>query len=434
LLLTLNTSRPSSAHEAFHVSASEADGLLVQPWRTLRPDPAFHGQWLVAGDLTGDSRAEIVTARNDRQRVTAVVATRLDGHTLWKWGSPDAGSPRLNYDVPLQIYDLDGDGRSEVWLSTENHILVLDGATGQERRRLHLPDGLEVADCITFANLRGTERPTDVIIKSRYDHIWARTDQWEPLWEWAPSDQKTCHHPTPIDIDRDGRDEIMAGYSLLDEKGRGLWKLDLPQVDLSRGHLDCCEVFRPGRRQGDFRLLVTCCGAHALAMIDGAGKPVWEVTGHHFESVDAAEIRPDVPGREVLVDIDHQPYGQGPVWLLSEAGEHLGTFVCGYGRHHRLIDWDGDGLSEILIGNARRLFDGRGRCVARFGPAGAFDDESGPQKDGDPGPFAAIGDLDGDQRPEIILHSSTTVRIYRSERATLLTGRSPGTGPNFTLY
>ncbi len=94
-----------------------AKGPVVPPWKSFSPDPAYHGQWLVAGDLDGDGVAEIVTARNQGQCVTAAVASRLDGTVLWRWGRPNAGSQGLSYDVPLQVYDLDGDGKAEVYLS-----------------------------------------------------------------------------------------------------------------------------------------------------------------------------------------------------------------------------------------------------------------------------------------------------------------------------
>ena len=164
-----------------------ANGPLVRPWRSFSPDPAYHGQWLVAGDLDGDGVAEIVTARNAGQRVTAALASRLDGTVLWRWGQA------------------------------------------------------------------------------------------------------------------------------------------------------------------------------------GAGKVLWEVGGHHFESADFGPIRPDRAGDEIVVDIDHLPFGKSRVWLL----------------------------------------DSRGRL---------------------------LGDLDGDRRPEVILHSAKTIHIYKSDKAAKTPAAPVGTGVNFTLY
>lgn len=428
----------ASVHAAppFEADARKLDGPIVSPWKAFRPDTAYHGQWLVAGDLDGDGRAELVTARNDNQRVTAALASRLDGAALWRWGEANAGSPMLSYDVPLQVYDLDGDGRAEVYLSVRGFLLVLDGRTGKELRRLPLPGGLEVADCIAFANLRGRPRAQDILVKTRYDRIWAYTADWEPLWEWRPRNgAKTCHHPTLLDLDGDGRDEVMAGYTMLDHDGRELWTLSRDIVEPTKGHLDCAEVFATGRTPAEFRLAISCCGADRLAMIDGTGRLLWKETGRHFESIDAGRLRRDVPGRQIVVDIAHTPFGKASLSLFDDRGNRLGTYACDDSRHHRLIDWDGEGVEEILIAHARRLVDGRGMCVARFGPAAEFASEAGaPAANADPAPFAVVADLDGDERPEIVLHSQTKILIYRNDRAARVPSLKLGTGVNFTLY
>ena len=33
-------------------------------------------------------------------------------------------------------------------------------------------------------------------------------------------------------------------------------------------------------------------------------------------------------------------------WLVSSDGKQLGSYFCGDSRHHRLIDWDGDGFDS----------------------------------------------------------------------------------------
>jgi len=422
----------AAATQPFDVTAEKTDGPMVQPWKSIRQDTKYGGQWLVAGDLDGDGQAELVTARHADQRVTTVLATKLDGSVLWRWGQPDTGKPGLYCDVPVQIYDLDGDGRQEVWISVSRWLLVLDGATGRERLRHPLPTGLDVADCIAFVNLRGLNRPRDILIKDRYHHLWAYTDDWKPLWDWAPKGYLTCHHPTPVDINGDGRDEILGGYSLLDPNGHELWTLKSDSIDLTKGHMDVCDVIATGKKPEEARMLVTLCGASAIALIDGRGQFLWTVTGRHYESIDYGRIRNDIPGRQIVVDVAHA--GQLQVEFLDDHGHPLGTIHCFESRHHRLIDWNGDGLDEILIGNALRLFDGKGACIVRLGPANAFEGETGPQKDNDPGPLALVADVDGDGRPEIILHSPQSILIYKSDRAAKMRTPHVGTEVNFTLY
>ncbi len=433
--LCLLTASLARAEAPFEKNVWELDGPEVLPWKTIKPDPAYHGQWLVAADLDGDGKAELLTARQTKQNVTTLLATRLDGSTMWHWGTANSGSPVLGYDVPVQIYDLDGDGKPEVYLSNKGSLIVLDGVTGKELRRFPLPEELKVADCITFANLRGGPRARDIIIKSRYTQLWAYTDDWKPLWHWKPATFKTCHHPFLFDMDGDGRDEVMAGFTLLTPEGKEMWTLAPKSIDLITGHEDCCEIFTPGTKPEDYRLVQSCCGAKGLVMTDGRGKIYWEIPGRHYESIDIGHVRSDIPGPQIVVDIAHEPYRKGTIEIIDSKGERLGIYYCGDSRMHRLIDWDGDGVDEIVAGQERKLLDGAGKCVAKLGPADAFNDAlkldtSGP--DGEP--FVLVGDLDGDQRPEIISYSKTQILIYRSEKAAPIPGMKLGTGTNTTLY
>jgi hypothetical protein len=61
--------------------------------------------------------------------------------------------------------------------------------------------------------------------------------------------------------------------------------------------------------------LLTCCGANNIALVNGNGKVLWEVLGHHFESVDVGHIIPGHAGLHICVDIDHQPLS-GWGWLF----------------------------------------------------------------------------------------------------------------------
>lgn len=426
----------------FVARTMETTGPVVVPWRAIPLDEAYAGDWLVAGDLDGDGVPEFVAARHDGQAVTTAIAYDLDGEVLWRWGEAGAGQAGWWCDIPLQLYDLDGDGRDEVFLSVVGYLLVLDGATGEELARHPLPDGLEVADCITFADLRRRGRPEDIIVKTRYTRLWAYTADWEPLWTWAPPEGfLTCHHPTPVDVDGDGRDEVLAGYAMLDDDGSELAVFGSELTNLATGHLDCARVIRGGLPPEDARLVITCCGANLIAVTDGLLHTQWELPGGHFESPDAGILRGDLPAPQIAVDIDHSEYGKSEIWLLDAEGTHFGTFVTGYGRHHRLVDWDGDGLDDLLIANAAAVYTGTGECLARLAP-NAVSAVFEPGRDlpdnrtfaaGDPGPFGFVGDLDGDGVPEVVLHTCRQALVYRTA------GRSPrpcrfGTGLNWTLY
>ncbi len=415
------------------VTHGEEPAPLVQPWRQFALDPAYSGAWVVAGDLDGDGAVEVVSARNvDRNDVhytSAAVAQRLDGSVLWRWGDPTVGRKQLHHDVACQIYDWDGDGRAEVVLLTKGFLVELDGATGAERRRLPLPD--DATDCLVFANLSGGRRATDFLVKTRYTQIWAFDCAGRQLWTVEnPGGYQTAHQPVPIDLDGDGRDEIAAGYAMLNADGSTRWVFQSRKADQGRGHCDCLRVVRTGKTPADFRFAMTLCGANAIALLDGNGTPLWELTGEHFESIDVGRICAGVPGVQLAVDIDHGPWGQGPLWIIDETGDVKAKIMTDYARHHTLVDWTGDGLAEVVVAQSRGLYDGAGRRVATLAMDEA-DDRQGEER------LVLAGDFTGDGVPDLLLttRAMTHAYVYKNER-----GRRPeppaplGTEVNFTLY
>lgn len=405
----------------------------VQPWRTVTLDPDYSGAWVVAGDLDTDGAVEIVSARNvdnnDVHYTSAVVAQRLDGTVLWRWGDPRIGRKKLHHDVACQIYDWDGDGHNEVVLCTEGFLVELNGATGIEKRRINIPK--DATDCIVFANLVGGARARDVLIKTRYTQIWALDRSGKQLWTARnPGGFPTAHQPVPIDLDGDGRDEVMAGYAMLNPDGKVRWLTKTTKIDQARGHCDCFRLVRSGTTPDRFRFAMTFCGAKGIAVIDGNGMMLWEVTGEHFESVDVGKICPEIPGLQLAVDIDHRPWGQGPVWVFDENGNVHTKINTDYARHHALLDWTGDGVQEIVVAQSRTIYNCTGKRIATLAMDEA-DDAAGEER------LVLTGDFTGDGVPDVLLtrRSIGAVNIYRNLHGQKPSPPAPlGTEVNFTLY
>jgi hypothetical protein len=413
--------------------ARGGDVPLVEPWRRITLDPEFSGAWVVAGDLDGDGAVEIVSARNvDRNNVhftSAVVAQELDGRVLWRWGNPGIGRKQLHHDVACQVYDWDGDGRKEVVLCAEDALVELDGHTGRERRRWPLPK--DATDCLVFVNLSGGPRATDVLVKTRYTQVWAFNRDGKQLWTVSnPGGYRTAHQPVPVDLDGDGRDEIMAGYAMLNAEGSTRWVFKSEKVDQGRGHCDCFRLVRAGKTPAEFRFVMTLCGANDIAFLDGNGKTLWEIAGQHFESVDVGRICAGAEGLQFAVDIDHGAWGDGPVWVIDERGEVRTRIMTDYARHHGLLDWTGDGVAEIVIAQPRTIYGGDGRRVATLA-MDPQDDDTGEER------LALTGDFTGDGVPDVLLttRAMTHVHIYKNERGKKPNPPAPlGTEANFTLY
>jgi hypothetical protein len=418
-----------SAAEPFLADFTKSipDGLpVIEPWRTIPLDPAYAGQWVILEDVDGDGQVEVISARNvnvgDVHYTSAVVVHRLDGSVLWRWGGKDLGRSALHHDVACQVHDWDGDGKPEVVICAEGELIALAGADGSVLRRCPLPP--EATDCLVFANLTGGPRPTDVLVKTRYGQIWAFDRDWKQLWTVQnPGGYKTAHQPYPLDINGDGRDEVMAGFALLNPDGFLRWTVVCNKIKLSGGHLDCCRPLARGSRPEDWRLVLTACGANGLIMTDGNGRTLWEVPGHHFESLDIGKIRADVDGLQIVVDDGHHPAGRGPIYLHDERGNLLGTWLVPYARFHTIVDWNGDGLMEVLLPDPRLICDGTGKALAKLDVP-----DEGMR-------LVRTGDFTGDGVADIAISTPTTVYIFRnpsppgsSKPAAL------GSGLNATLY
>ncbi len=417
----------------------------LQPWRVIQLDPQFRGAWIVAGDLDGDSRAEIVSARNhdenDVHYTSSIVVHRLDGSVLWRWGRAEAGRNKLHHDVAAQVYDWDGDGKNEVIVATDRAVVEIDGRTGREKRRFVIPAG--ASDCLVFCNLSGGERATDVLVKTRYTQIWAFNREGQQLWTVEmPGGQRTAHQPRPMDIDGDGRDEIVAGFAMLNADGSQRWALDdndpalAAGKRLGEGHLDCARLFSRGENESQSTLALTFCGGDRIAVMDGTGCVLWNLPGWHFESIDVGKVCRQVPGRQIVVDIPYAPHGQQPIWVLDGQGTLLGQILNDESRFHRLVDWYGKGVESIVVGQPPAMYDGEtGRKQAIF-EMPVSPTETAP----DPNTESIIclkADIDGDQVPDLIYSTNpaTTVYIYRNEFGAKPSGTTVlGTGVNWTLY
>jgi hypothetical protein len=406
---------------------------LIRPWKEVPLDLNYSGAWVITGDIDGDGHVEIVSARNvnlgDVHYTSAVVAQRLDGQVLWRWGDPKIGRRGLHHDVACQICDWNRDGTMEVVVATKGCLVVLDGITGKERWRLPIPP--DATDCLIFAILSGRPHAMEVLVKNRYEQIWALDYSGKVLWTVRnPGGFMTAHQPVPVDIDADGRDEIMAGHSMLNPDGRVRWTLS----DAKRfgGHLDCCRILRQGKTPQDWRLVLTCCGGNKLVAIDGAGKTQWEIGGHHFESIDVGRVHPQRPGPQVLVDL----VDTNALWLVGENGELLGQLKTGYSRFHTLVDWNGDGYDEIVVPYERGVFDFRGRRIGTFAMESQGDLFGGkPPAEGEIGHIVLRGDVDGDGAADITITAPNKVCVFRNEKGRKLEGpRTLGCGTNFTLY
>jgi len=380
---------------------------------------------LLLGDLDGDGRMELLFVQPDERQdvrhiphqVGALTAFDLDGRLRWQAGRPSrrAGGPGSDY--PAQIVDFDGDGRLEVLCVMDGRLLALDGRSGRVKAGLPLP-APHAHDCIIPADLSGRGFSGEWLLKDRYRNVWAMDGSGRVLWH---HEGNPGHYPWVYDFDGDGRDEVMAGYTLLDHDGRPLWTL----AGLSE-HADCIWV---GDVNGDGEPEIAI-GGSAVVLCDRHGRELWRHEGAvEPQHLAPGRFLPELKGlqiagvdRIVREDDGRGRAGRDALFLLDAEGRLL------WKEERRtpgwltilepLSGWTPDAPDFMLAyrrggGLPPALYDGLGRTVCAFPLDG----------------YAAFADLAGTGLTQVVLHDDETAAVFASRGVRLHAGPSAGPLP-----
>jgi len=288
-------------------------------------------------------------------------------------------------------------------------IRILDGATGKLKKWAWMPEApkdnklrpyeREVGDSIAFFNFSGDPRRHEILIKDRYRTFWIFNNKLELLWS---GQGQLGHYPYPLDIDGDGKDEMVIGYTLWDDDGTRLWSHDTKLRDHSDGIV-------MGNFSGapDGKIRVYSCGSdEGYMMFDLNGRMRKHIRIGHAQSPSIAKYRQDVPGLQMMtINFWNNP---GIITILDfqgnivEQGEPIHT-----GSPVLPVNWRGDGTEfAMLSGNPKEggMIDGHLRRVVLF------------PEDGHPDYAFNVGDFTGDARDEIVLWDQKEVWIYTQDR------------------
>ncbi len=373
---------------------------------------------MLLGDISGDGRMDIVMVQPDGgiddryvpHQVQCLTAFDLDGNLLWQVGTPDPDAGNPGSDYPAQICDIDGDGNNEVLCVMNKRFLILDGKTGMTKRSYELP-GEEAHDCIIIANLSGGPLPQDIILKDRYHKLWAMDLNFQLLWTYEGN---PGHYPWVYDIDGDGRDEVMAGYDMLDHDGTKLWSCrDLDD------HADCIWV---GDVDGIGNGEEIVIGGSVTVMYNRQGKEIWRYTGSiESQHIALGKFRDDLPGLQIagldrIVRGDtngvQKESGKDGLFLLDAKGREIWKEERKTKGWLTIIDtlrhWDDGPLDYILAyrrggGIKPTLYDGQMNAVVSFPVDG----------------YVAHADLLGEGREQVLICDGNAVYIFGSQLCNL---------------
>lgn len=408
---------------------SELRAANPQPrlWTTFSTRGFGAGRNVRFGDLDGDGRLDMLIAQNiPRVRgdafdhISCLTAVTLDGKMLWQLGRPDPRNGLLTNDTPFQIHDLDGDGKNEVILVRDFQIQVLDGGSGKVLRRAWMPEAardnkerpyeINNGDSIAFVNLSGGKRAQEILVKDRYRWFWIFDKDLRLLWR---GEGQTGHYPFPIDINRDGREEFVIGYTLWGHLRRPLWSND----KLLRDHADAISAGSFGADPDAPPRVYICGSDEGFLVFDYQGNILKHIRLGHAQTQSVGRYRPDMPGLQIYIaNFWRSP---GIVTLLDADANILGQKEMTPGSSHlAAVNWRGDGQEfALLSGNVREggMLDGHLRRVVMF------------PDDGHPDLAYHVADVTGDPRDEIILWDQERVWIYTQDRPAI-------PGPDGRIY
>ena len=340
---------------------------------------AGEGKRMLLGDVTGDGRLDIVMMQGDQMaddryighQVNCLTAYDWEGNRLWQVGNPAAGSS-TGSDIPAQIYDIDGDGYNEVLACMNNDVVsrkfvVLDGRTGDIEAQYDYP-AAEAHDTIIIANLSGGDRPTDIVLKDRYENLWAMNRNWELLFT---HNGNLGHYPWPSDYDFDGAEELMAGYDYLESDGEHLWSVN------QGGHADCIWVGDIDGDPGNGKEIAL--GGDDITVYNKDGVLIArEDMPVEPQNIAIGDFRPDLPGLEIGGQDrrDRGTPGEEAIFLWSPMREEMLFYNTrsGWGSIANMVhNWDGAGSDFISVWRGPAppsLFDGEGNEVVSFAERG----------------------------------------------------------------
>lgn len=266
-------------------------------WRTL----TRAGGWnhLRFADLDDSGSARIVHVNGiagPDDAVPAVEVLSLADEPLWRRGDWLCSGPPQH--VAMCVADLAGNGRPRLVLGYGRTVEVLDALTGRtlHRRTLDLgrhrcsPDARPAIGHLFAARLRaGPERQVIALSSS---HAVALDGELKPIWEHTGN---LGHGPAVGDLDGDGVDEVMLGYSLLSGDGRVRWSVPgldaMINSDLLDAHADWTEFVRIP--PGNSRQILLAASQKGLFLLDAEGHVLWRRVMGHVQMFATGAFAPD---------------------------------------------------------------------------------------------------------------------------------------------
>lgn len=334
----MNAAAPAMGRLVRRLDVSEYGGDTILPWLPSHDGSPTLEDWrFVVLQSPGQFQSRLYAARDDLDEVDQQLGclTCVDGAgtVLWQRGEPyPRAMPYTSHgaDSTVLMDDIDADGDLEIVWVRGQELLILAAESGAVKAGTSLP-----ADNLTNLSTAQLGPPTagkHIIVKVN-DRSYEPWDYANPTMVFAPdlsvyrdpfAVRGAGHNVVAMDVNGDGRDELLIGYSLLDANCDEIWRLDLGEdFDYVHDHADEIAVSRAAE-DGQYR--IRYAGSEDLFIGDLNGNLLWKTHAGHSQTT--VRLHDQSTGKPVLI-MNEKNLG---IWGLDENGTVLWhrTDINGY--------------------------------------------------------------------------------------------------------
>lgn len=340
----------------------------------LIPDPFA----VKFGDLDGDGKMDFLALTRDY----SAFAYNHAGENLWSWQAPVDGSElRGQFEAPGLVWDADRDGAAEAFhwrlIDGQEYIVAADGKTGEIKKKTQWPTVNTQHVYNNFrlaaADLQGTGYPSNVIAFTDMGdsiNIAAYDSELKMLWKWGRPLKKDHmgHYVYTRDIDHDGKEEILAGFIMLDDDGAERWDLS----ELFYDHHDHADsyTFADLDNDGNEEAIGVFSDAGPAALNVLTGEILWQNVAEHAQQVEAGFFLKDIAGPHIAVGArfyGNRRAGEAYLWSQVHWFDSRGDLIRKWPANPLTGnpvfvkgDWNGDSAEELFWYKFRMNDEGRG--------------------------------------------------------------------------
>lgn len=367
------------------------------------------------GDVNGDGKTDILFLSRD---FSAQVIDN-SGRELWQWKAPEAYTKeRSEFEPPGVLWDFDHDGKAEVihwrFMDDKEWLVMADGATGKIKKQIPWPTRPlpHVYNNFRLAIAKLTNgAPNELVVFTDMGgtiNIDAYNADLEQLWQHTEERKKDHlgHYIYPIDLNKDGIDEVLVGSLLLDAKGKPIWN----RFETLFDNHDHADSYKFADVNGDGKTDIVTANSETGVFVYEAmtGKIIWQQVAEHSQQIQVGNFLKGYGSPQVVVGGRtygnrriNEPYLSSQLFWFDNNGNKLfkwpGTPLNGNPDFVK-GKWKGPGADQLFWYKFKINDEGKGELFF-------------------PDPVFHMFDFMGRGAEEVITMSQDYIRVYGCKNA-----------------